>query len=345
MRLASHYSGPAHPNPPEAGGWPACASVPTRTAGDATGARALFDRSRARAGPRAIWPVTNSLVTAVLFDVCPDRAAATDFGIHTQNYYETLYHPLSHGDITPEQVDAALGDGHKLTQLVKGAAYNPHCGIVFRTAWDELRPEPEREMGSAAARDEDIGRRPAGQPQKTVATGKGTYQVWRADDFAGMMLSELERQPYVRGHTHVANVQAASPDDAFWLTNYLQSPWEQNQGVQALVDDPGSTSVGDVIVEPKGVAYRAEDDGFAKIDPAASHLPSPSEIAGTAKSAQTKQRNPPPLNERTESSSGKTRLSSPSEVAREPARRPDRPGPRSGKGVGKAPGKEEEDER
>jgi hypothetical protein len=134
-------------------------------------------------------------------------------------------------------------------------------------------------------------------------------------------------------------------DDALRLTNYLHAPWDQHQEVQALVDDPHSTSVGDVIVEPKGDAYRAEDDGFAEIDPAASRLPSPSEIAGTAKSAQTKQRNPPRLNERTESSRGKTRLSSPSEVAREPARRPDRPGPGSGKGVGKVPGKEEEDER
>ena len=88
-------------------------------------------------------------------------------------------------------------------------------------------------MGSAAARDKDIGRRPAGPPHKTVAMGKGTYQVWHADDFAGMMPSGLERQPYVRGHTNAANVQAASLDDAFRLTSYFQAPWEQNRGVQA----------------------------------------------------------------------------------------------------------------
>jgi hypothetical protein len=89
--------------------------------------------------------------------------------------------------------------------------------------------------------------------------------------------------------------------------------------VQALVDDPRSTSVGDPIVVPKGDAYRAEDDGFAKIDPAASRLPLPSEISGMAKSAQTKQRNSPLAIPRTKPSGRNARLPSPSEFSREPA--------------------------
>ena len=110
-------------------------------------ARTLFDRSRAQAGPQAIRRVTNSPVTAVLFDVWPARADTTDFGIRTQDHHESLHHRLRHGDISLESLDAALGEGHKLAEPVKGAAYNPHLGVVFRTAWDELRPEPEWENG------------------------------------------------------------------------------------------------------------------------------------------------------------------------------------------------------
>jgi hypothetical protein len=45
--------------------------------------------------------------------------------------------------ITPEQLDAALGHGRKLTELVNSARHNPHKGIEFRTDWDDLLPEPE----------------------------------------------------------------------------------------------------------------------------------------------------------------------------------------------------------
>jgi hypothetical protein len=42
------------------------------------------------------------------------------------------------GDILPEQLDAALGNGPALTALVRGAKSNPHRAVEFKNAWDAL---------------------------------------------------------------------------------------------------------------------------------------------------------------------------------------------------------------
>ena len=104
-------------------------------------AQALFDRSRTETGTRQIRDTTRNLVEAVMLDVWPRNGAIVDFGIRSQEHYEALYYPLRHGDFTPEQMDAALGNGRKLTGLVNAAPHNPHKGIEFRTDWDDLRPE------------------------------------------------------------------------------------------------------------------------------------------------------------------------------------------------------------
>jgi hypothetical protein len=108
---------------------------------DDTVARTLFEQSQPQAEGRAIRPATKNLVEAVLFDVWPRNAAIVDFGIRSQEHYEALYYPLRDGDITPEQVDAALGNGRKLTELVNAAPHNPHKGIEFHTSWDDLLPQ------------------------------------------------------------------------------------------------------------------------------------------------------------------------------------------------------------
>jgi hypothetical protein len=106
-------------------------------------AQALFDRSRTETGTRQIRDTTRNLVEAVMLDVWPRNAAIVDFGIRSQQHYEALYDPLRHGDFTPEQMDAALGNGRKLTELVNAAPHNLRKGIVFHTDWDDLLPELE----------------------------------------------------------------------------------------------------------------------------------------------------------------------------------------------------------
>jgi len=83
-------------------------------------------------------PTTQRLVSSILFDAWPNHATAVDFGIDSQKHYEALYFPIRGGEITPAALDAALGDGQKLTALVRGAASNPHKDVEFHTSMDVI---------------------------------------------------------------------------------------------------------------------------------------------------------------------------------------------------------------
>src|SRR5260221_8683197 len=84
----------------------------------------------------SVRPTTRHLVSSILLDAWPNDAAAVDFGIDTQKHYEALYFPVREGEITPVTLDAALGDGQKLTALVRAAASNPHKDVEFHTSSD-----------------------------------------------------------------------------------------------------------------------------------------------------------------------------------------------------------------
>jgi len=86
---------------------------------------------------RRIRPVTLNMVDSIMLDNFGTLrpAALVDFGIDSEAHYEALYYPVRAGDITPEALDAALGDGPALTKLVDVES-NPHKGIVFKTAYD-----------------------------------------------------------------------------------------------------------------------------------------------------------------------------------------------------------------
>ncbi len=49
--------------------------------------------------------------------------------------------------------------------------------------------------------------------------------------------------------THVASVDTNDPQEAFQLTNHIDSDWTKNPKVRALEGRHRSTSVGDLIVE------------------------------------------------------------------------------------------------
>jgi len=99
----------------------------------------------------SVRQTTALLVEAIMGDVYPSAATCVDFGLSyqpgdvrldfpvSQPHYEALYYPVHAGEITAADLDAALGDGATLTDLVRGARCNPHKDIVFRTAWDDLR--------------------------------------------------------------------------------------------------------------------------------------------------------------------------------------------------------------
>lgn len=85
-----------------------------------------------------VRPVTKSLIQAIFFDVYPTPAAATDFGIASQQHYEAIYYPARNDEISFAQLDAAYGNGPKLTELVNACPSNPHKGIEFGTPWDVI---------------------------------------------------------------------------------------------------------------------------------------------------------------------------------------------------------------
>ena len=84
----------------------------------------------------SVRPTTRHLVSSILLDAWPNHAAVVDFGIDSQKHYEALYFPIREGEISPTALDAALGDGAKLTALLREAASNPHKDVEFHTSWD-----------------------------------------------------------------------------------------------------------------------------------------------------------------------------------------------------------------
>jgi hypothetical protein len=91
-----------------------------------------------------VRPLTQKLFNAVMMDLYPEGlAVACDFGLDEPEHYEALHGPIRAGEITLEQLDAAICDGPKLTALVKDCPSNPHKSIIFSTMWDDLVDEED----------------------------------------------------------------------------------------------------------------------------------------------------------------------------------------------------------
>lgn len=102
----------------------------------------------------SVRPTTRHLVTSILFDAWPNNATVVDFGIDSQKHYEALYFPIREGEISPAALDAALGDGPKLTALTREAASNPHKDVEFHTSWDLILGRGRSGLGEKIALEE-----------------------------------------------------------------------------------------------------------------------------------------------------------------------------------------------
>ena len=83
-----------------------------------------------------VRPVTQHLIDAMKNVDRPSPGVIVDFGIDSEEHYEAIYYPFYKGEVTPEQLDAALGNGKKLTELMRSLPSNPHKNIVFETSYD-----------------------------------------------------------------------------------------------------------------------------------------------------------------------------------------------------------------
>jgi hypothetical protein len=102
---------------------------------------------------------TRHLITSVLLDQWPNNSCAAAFGVHSHQHYESLYFPIRNQELTPKQLDAAIGDGLALTALVRDAPSNPHKEIEFQTLRSMLakRYGPETQPTNENAKELEDG--------------------------------------------------------------------------------------------------------------------------------------------------------------------------------------------
>jgi hypothetical protein len=85
-----------------------------------------------------IRPLTRQLVECCQLDVWPGRAAVIDFGLDSSSHLGALQYAIREDLVTLEKMDAAMGDGRKLTEIAQRGD-NPYRFVTFNTAWDKLR--------------------------------------------------------------------------------------------------------------------------------------------------------------------------------------------------------------
>lgn len=94
-------------------------------------------------GSQTLKPVTEALVEAIVLDLWPGGAVIADFGLVSTRHYEAVYYAVRHDDVSPAELDNAVGNGPLLTELLERSEHNPHRGrgLVFTTPYDEVTPE------------------------------------------------------------------------------------------------------------------------------------------------------------------------------------------------------------
>ena len=108
--------------------------------------------SGGEAATPGIRPLTRRLIHSAVFDAWPDHAAIVDFGIDSDRHLGALHHAIPQGLVTPEELDAAIGQGEKLTEIARRGR-NPHGDFTFRTAWDDMPAGPP--IPGEAGREQD----------------------------------------------------------------------------------------------------------------------------------------------------------------------------------------------
>jgi hypothetical protein len=112
------------------------------------------------------------------------------------------------------------------------------------------------------------------------SSGNRSYQVFHANEPVAVEQSLNEREPYVRGYTLIATVQAKNLSSAVEKSNSRDGNGWVNRKPQALGVGERETGRGDVIVDSQGQGYRYDGlNDFTKLR--ASELPpvSPAEAA------------------------------------------------------------------
>jgi hypothetical protein len=154
---------------------------------------------------RPVRPLTEQLIDAVLLDAWPGKAAIVDFGIDSTEHLGALQYAIKFGEVTPQELDAAMGNGAKLTEIVQRGE-NPYRDVTFHTSWDKMFLESPEEPGGQdnkalfaeiradehAARVRDYGEADAATYDQRVRDGAATVNHL-PPELAPLTEPEMER--------------------------------------------------------------------------------------------------------------------------------------------------------
>jgi hypothetical protein len=103
---------------------------------------------------------TRYLLEAIYFGTKPRDAAVVDFGIDSVQHLYALAVPVLKGEITPQQLDQALGNGAMLTRLAREAPSSVDNQITFDMPWHQLLREhlPAERTAKAQVREMEMER-------------------------------------------------------------------------------------------------------------------------------------------------------------------------------------------
>jgi hypothetical protein len=95
-----------------------------------------------------VRPLTQQLIDCCQLDVWPGNAAVIDFGLDSSSHLGALQFAIREELVTPQELDAAMGKGEKLTEIARRGD-NPYRDVMFKTSWDEIGIEPESGGGGS----------------------------------------------------------------------------------------------------------------------------------------------------------------------------------------------------
>src|SRR5581483_1385184 len=84
---------------------------------------------------------TRYLLESIYLGTKPRDAVVVDFGIDSAKHLYALAVPVLKGEITPRQLDQAVGNGAMLTNLARDAPSSVDQEIRFETRWHQLLRE------------------------------------------------------------------------------------------------------------------------------------------------------------------------------------------------------------
>jgi hypothetical protein len=205
---------------------------------------------------RPVRPLTEQLINAALLDVWPSIPAIVDFGIDSSSHLGALQYAIRYGEVTPQELDAAMGNGAKLTEIAQRGD-NPYRDVTFRTSWDEMRLEPsnvpewhdtkalfaEIRADEYAARVRDYGEADAATYEQRVRDGAGT-------------VTQLE--PLPKPLTDAELEQAVSEAERSWQSNRTEATPDEKSRFSAILN--GKTAP-EVKMEQTTLEKSRGDDG------------------------------------------------------------------------------------